>query len=132
MPNNPRAQSRAAAGVRHVLFTHPFERAAWETIAAHDLHVRIGNAAPVIGKNAALAELDRFFARISSIGESFCETCRSRETFFAEVEVGFRDCAGLARGIPCVVVARLTGGALLDVRFNLDPTPIPVPEASEV
>jgi hypothetical protein len=125
MRTSTRAQHRASPTIRHLLLTQPFARDAWESAAAHDLHVRIGNAAPVIGKSAALAELDRFFARITAIGAGFCETCRSKETLFAEVEVEFRDGAGLPRGIPCVVVVRLTGGALLDVRFHLDPTPIP-------
>ena len=126
MPTNQHAQHRrTGASVRHLLVTHPFNREAWESATAHDLHVRIGNAAPVIGRSAALAELNRFFARVSSIGAGFCETCKSRESLFAELEIEFQDGAGLRQWIPCVVVLRLTGTALLDVRFHLDPTPIP-------
>lgn len=108
-----------------LLSTHPFDRVAWEAAVAHDLHLRIGNAAPVIGKTAALAELNLFFARIKSIGTGFCETCRLRETVFAEMEVEFTDAVGCEQRIPCVIVVRVTGGTFLDIRFHLDPSPIP-------
>ena len=126
MPTNAHAQyHRTGASVRQLLLTHPFDREAWESAAAQDLHVRIGNAAPVIGRSDAITELDCFFARVRSIGAGFCETCRSRETLFAELEVEFRDSAGLLQWIPCVVVVRLAGAAVLDVRLHLDPSPIP-------
>lgn len=108
-----------------MLIAQPFDRAAWETAASHELHVRIGNAAPVIGKAAGLAELEQFFSRITRIGSNFCETCRRRESLFSEMDVEFRDDAGEPRTIPCVIVVRVVNAAVLDVRFHLDPSPIP-------
>jgi hypothetical protein len=66
---------QTCATLKHLLLTRPFDRDAWDAAAAQDLHVRIGNAAPVMGKIAALAEVDRFFSRIISVGEGYFETC---------------------------------------------------------
>lgn len=126
MPPAPRAaQNPTAARLKQLFATHPFDEAAWGTAAAADLHVRIGNAAPVVGRDPALGELRRFFARVDSIGSGFCEMCRVRETIFAEMEVDFTDEAGGGRRIPCTVVARVAGGRVLDIRLHLDPSPIP-------
>jgi hypothetical protein len=111
--------------VSRLFAARSFDRAAWEAAVAQDLHVRIDNAAPVIGKKDGLAELGRFFSRITSLGTGFRETCRSRETMFAELEVEFQDSEGETRRIPCVLVVRVAGAALLDVRLHLDPSPLP-------
>jgi|tagenome__1003787_1003787.scaffolds.fasta_scaffold18607971_2 hypothetical protein len=128
----PRQRALAAgcgAHIRQLLAAHPFDRNAWDCASAQDLHVRIGNARPAVGKDAALEELSRFFARIRSVGAGFCEMCHSGNTVFAEMEVEFSDAGGVHRRIPCVVVVRVEGRALLDVRLHLDPSPIPEPRA---
>jgi hypothetical protein len=45
---------RIARQVKQLLYAQTFDLAAWETLAASDLHVRIGNAQPIIGKQAVL------------------------------------------------------------------------------
>lgn len=89
------------------------------------LFLRIGNAPPIVGKNAALAELSLFYLRIESVGTSYWELCTREETIFAEVEVCFVDAAGAHLHIPCVIVARTAMGRLVDFRFDVDPSPIP-------
>jgi hypothetical protein len=114
------------ARLRRLLQSHPFDRRAWNPVVTDDLHVRIGNAAPVIGRDAALAELGAFVSRTESIGAGFFETCRRAQTVFAEVEVDFKDAAGGVRGIPCVMVMRWVGESLIDLRIHLDTSTIPM------
>jgi hypothetical protein len=117
--------SATTAKLQKLLVAPAFDRVAWDAIVADDLHLRIGNAAPAIGRGASLAELSHFLARTKSIGTGFCETCRRRETLFAEMDVEFIDAAGHEQRIPCVVAARMASGSLVDLRFHLDPSPIP-------
>ncbi len=111
--------------LRQLLSTHPFDQSAWDAAVAPDVHVQNGNAAPAIGKSAALAELSLFVARIQSVGANFCETCKQKETIFAEVEIAFADGTRCEQRIPCVIVARTISGCLVDLRIHLDPSPIP-------
>ena len=101
------------------------DKGAWEKIAAADLHVRIGNTPTAISKDAALSHLEQFLSRVESIGEGFCAVWQRQETVFAETEVRFVDAARRPRCIPCTIVARVTQGCLCDLRFYLDPSPIP-------
>jgi hypothetical protein len=107
------------------LITRPFDAVTWGDIVAQDIHVRIGNAPPIIGKADALAELERFFARVASMGAGYWESCTRRESIFAEVEVDFINDDGCECRIPCMIMARMEDGRLLDLRFGLDPSPIP-------
>jgi hypothetical protein len=111
--------------LRSLLRAESFDRAAWETIVAADLHVRIGNAPPIIGRDAALAELSRFLARIDEIGTGFCAVWQRGETMFAETEVWFTDADRRCRKIPCTIIARMAEGSVCDLRIHLDPSPIP-------
>jgi hypothetical protein len=124
--NHRKVRKGLATKLQELVTAHPFDHVAWDKIAAPEIHLRIGNAAPIVGKSAALAELALFFARIESLGEGFWELCRRRETIFAEVDIGFVDSGGTYRRIPCVIVARMTDNSLLDLRFDLDPSPIPL------
>jgi hypothetical protein len=110
--------------LKRLLTSQPLDANAWSDIASDDLHVRIGNASPAIGKDAALAELELFFARINSMGTGFLEIWRRQETVYAELEVQFTEPMGCERRIPCAIVARITHGSLRDLRFHLDPSPI--------
>jgi hypothetical protein len=126
MSLNARGPTRTTAvKLEQLLARRQFDPSAWAEIVADDVHVRIGNAAPVIGRDPALAELGLFFARIDSIGAGFREMWKRRETVYAELEVEFTDATGRERRIPCAIVARATGGSLRDIRFHLDPSLIP-------
>jgi hypothetical protein len=57
---------RVALQLERLLHARTFDSAAWDTLVATDLHVRIGNAQPMIGKDAALGELERFLNRVDS------------------------------------------------------------------
>ena len=125
-PTARSAHRATTAKLRHLLTAPSFDGQAWAAAVAHDLHVRIGNAQPAIGKTAALGTLGVFFSRIDSLGDGFCEMRKVKETIYAEMEVGFTNAAGLEQQIPCAIVVRLTvGGSLLDIRVHLDPSPIP-------
>lgn len=114
-----------AGPLRQLLQADVFDRGAWEKIVATDLHIRIGNAPTVIGKDVALRELGQFLMRLESIGGSFCAVWQRRETVFAETEVQFTDAARRPQSIPCTIVARAAHGNLCDLRIHLDPSPIP-------
>jgi hypothetical protein len=117
---------RPVAGqLQHLLRADVFDKSAWEKIVATDLHVRIGNAPTVIGKEVALRELGQFLTRLESIGGSFCAVWQRQETVFAETEVQFTDAARRQQCIPCTIVARVTHGNVCDLRIHLDPSQIP-------
>ncbi|HEV7800969.1 MAG TPA: nuclear transport factor 2 family protein [Burkholderiales bacterium] len=126
MTLNTRGLEQAtAAKLKHLIAGPRFDPVAWGEIIADDMHLRIGNAAPVIGRDSALAELGRFFARIDSLAAGFYDMWRRRETVYVELEVEFTDATGRKRRIPCAIVARAADGILLDLRFHLDPSLIP-------
>ena len=126
LAKNVQVSTRPIAGqLRQLLRADVFDRGAWEKVVAPDVHVRIGNAPTVIGKDVALRELGEFLTRVESIGGSFCAVWQRQETVFAETEVQFTDAAQRARSIPCTIVARVTHGNLCDLRIHLDPSPIP-------
>jgi hypothetical protein len=114
-----------AGQLRQLLQADVCDRGAWEKIVAIDLHVRIGNAPTVIGKDVALRELRQFLTRVESIGAGFCAVWQRQETVFAETEVQFIDAAQRSQSIPCTIVARVAHGNLCDLRIHLDPSPIP-------
>jgi hypothetical protein len=116
---------RVALQLERLLHARTFDSAAWDTLVATDLHVRIGNAQPMIGKDAALGELERFLNRVDSIGSGFCAMWRHREAIFAETEIAFTDACGVPRHIPCTFVARVTRDLVCDLRIHLDPSAIP-------
>jgi hypothetical protein len=126
MATHRRHTARAAEiKLQQLLTAGCFDDAGWKEMIAPDVHLRIGNNAPAIGKDASLAALSVFFGRIDSVGNGYWELCRRRETIFAEVEIRFLDTGGADRRIPCVIVARLASGSLLDLRLAFDPSPIP-------
>ena len=120
------ARERSIVGLlRQLLRANVFDKGAWEKIVAADLHVRIGNAPTVIGKEMAIGELGQFLTRLESIGESFCEVWQKGETVIAETEVQFTDASRRTQSTPCTIVARITAGRLCDLRIHLDPSQIP-------
>jgi hypothetical protein len=130
------SDGRAGAGDGHsadrltalalkALLANRFERAEWEAIAGEQLHVRIGNAEPEIGRTRALDALAAFRARVLGFGCRYCDLWQRREAIYAETDVRYLDAGGMPRQIPCAIVARVSRGRLLDIRFHLDPSPIP-------
>jgi hypothetical protein len=103
----------------------PFDRAAWEAVSGPHLHLRIGNAAPAMGRDVALRAYGGFRGRLTAIGCRYCDYWERREAIFAETDVCFVGHDGSPREIPCTIIARVTGGLLQDLRLHLDPTPIP-------
>lgn len=114
-----------ASALRALLAARPFPRAAWESLTGETLHLRIGNAPPLTGRREALDRLQDFLACTETFASGFCEAWSVREAIYVETEVGFRAADGSARRIPCALVARTTHGLLHDLRFHLDPSPIP-------
>lgn len=107
------------------LLVSRFDRDAWREAMGEDCHLRIGNGPPLVGRAAALPALEAFCQRVEAFGCGFCQVWTRREAIFAETEVRFRNAAGGEARIPCVIVARATEGQLRDLRFHLDPGPIP-------
>src|SRR5690349_19348175 len=94
---------RVAQRLKKVLFAPTFDSAAWDNLVTADLHVRIGNAQPMIGKDAGLREVGRFLNRIDGIGGGFCAMWQRKEAIFAETEVAFTDAGGAPQQIPCTI-----------------------------
>lgn len=108
-----------------LLLACPFQRALWERAVGDHLHLRIGNDPPILDRAAGLRALERFFGRVRAFGVSYWQVWRLREALFAETDCGFADAAGRTDVVPCAITARIAGGALIDLRFHLDPSPIP-------
>lgn len=111
------------------LMTLPMRRSDWERAAGAHLQVRIANAPVVTRRDAALDQVERFFARVETIGEEFWAAWRLDEAIFAECDLGYRCAYGFKQSVPCAVIARLAGAALIDLRLHCDPTPLPPPDA---
>jgi hypothetical protein len=114
-----------AAALRLLLSTRPFSLALWQAATSPSLQVRIGNAAAVSGQPQALAAMQSFLEATTGFGCGFCEHWAIREAILIEAEVDYRDASGATHRIPCVVIARTTYGLLYDLRFHLDPSPLP-------
>ena len=97
----------------------------WLPLFAPDIHLRIGGRPPVLGRDAAAAELGLLLCRVHSVGGIYAGTW-SRATggaMVAEVEFGL--CPGAdRRRVPCAIVARAARSLLIDLRFYLDPAPL--------
>jgi hypothetical protein len=107
------------------LLTAPFDLAAWAEVMGEDCHLRIANGPPAVGRDASLRQLSGFLHRIRGFGGSFCEVWRQREVMVTETDVIFAEPQGHLACVPCVIVIRTTRGLVRDLRFYLDPTPIP-------
>ncbi len=100
-------------------------------LIGEDCHLRIGNDPPVIGRRAVSERLAHFLGRIETVG-GFWEAWQRRESIFVETEVVFQHRhLGLLK-IPCTIIARTTGGAIRDLRFHLDPSPLPEPATDRI
>ncbi|PWG63540.1 hypothetical protein [Sediminicurvatus halobius] len=109
-----------------LLLIRPFDRAGWSAALGDDCHLRIGNRPPCLGKACALSALEHLLGRVDSVGTGFRDTWEFREAIILETDLGVgcdRDRPPLI--IPCAVFARVTRDQVRDLRFYLDPSPIP-------
>lgn len=97
----------------------------WAALLAPDAHLRIGNAAPAIGREEALRDLAVLLAGAEGMGHAFAHCVRVGDLVVVETDIVCR-AGGAARAavIPCAVLARVGDGLLKDVRFYLDPSPL--------
>jgi hypothetical protein len=114
-----------AATLKALLTRTPFDHPRWEAVCDEHLHLRIGNEHPSIVRTQALVALERFLGRIEGFGCHYCDLWQRREAIYAETDVYFVGRDGRRGEIPCAIVARAARGKLQDLRFHLDPTPIP-------
>lgn len=114
-----------SAALLRSLLCCPFEQAVWDQIVGDHLHLRIGNTPAITDRGAAFAALEGFFARVRGFGCDYWQAWRAREALFAETDVSFMARTGKDMTIPCGVVARIADAELVDLRFHLDPSPIP-------
>ncbi len=125
MAEPDKADRQITPALLKLLLTAPFDPAAWAGVMGEDCHLRIANTPPAVGRDASLRQLSGFLHRIRGFGGSFCEVWRRREVLVAETDVVFVTPHRQLAGVPCVIVARTTQGLVRDLRFYLDPTPIP-------
>jgi len=124
MKNNNNALD---AQILKQLLTAPFDRGAWGESMGEDCHLRIGNQAPRIGKAAALPELERFYHGVDAVGAGYCDVLQHRETIVVETEISVFPRKGASYAVvPCAIFARTIEKKLRDIRFYLDPTPLPI------
>lgn len=125
MAQAPRTARFPASAFKVLLATRPFSYVLWESATSDALHLRIGNGPPRTSRGEALDMLRDFLGCTETFASGFCEVWALRESLLVETEVEFRASDESAGRIPCVVVARTTHGLLHDLRFHLDPSPIP-------
>jgi hypothetical protein len=114
-----------AAALKLLLASRPFPDSLWEAATSPSLLVRIGNAPAATGREASLNALRTFLHCTDHFACGFCEMWTVKEAIYVETELEYRGPDGAARRIPCCVIARTTHGLLHDLRFHLDPTPLP-------
>ncbi len=125
MAGSTRTTRFPAAALKLLLAARPFPHPLWRAATGPSLLVRIGNAPAVSGQTAALAAVHDLLEAVTGFGCGFCEHWAIREAILVETDFDYCDAAGAAHRIPCVVVARTTHGLLHDLRFHLDPSPLP-------
>lgn len=114
-----------AAALKLLLVTRPFPASLWEAATSPSLYVRIGNGSALSGQAASLDALRAFLHCTEAFACGFCEMWSVKEAIFVETELEFRQPDGVPRRIPCSVIARTTHGVVHDLRFHLDPSPLP-------
>jgi hypothetical protein len=114
-----------AAALKLLLISRPFPDSLWEAATSASLLVRIGNAPAATGRQASLDALRTFLHCTDRFACGFCEMWVVKEAIYVETELEYRGPDGAPRRIPCSVIARTTHGLLHDLRFHLDPTPLP-------
>ncbi len=125
MAEPDKADRQITPALLKLLLTAPLDLTAWAGVMGEDCHLRVANTPPAVGRAASLQQLAGFLHRIRGFGSSFCEVWRRREVMVAETDVVFAEPSGHVACVPCMIVVRTTRGLVRDLRFYLDPTPLP-------
>ena len=128
MPPATRATRIDIEQLRSVLALPGFHREAWLSALGEHPHIRIGNADAAVGRENALAALERLLGSIDGFGDRFFEFWQWRETIVIETDIRCPRRGAQQRSIPCAIIARTTFGRIQDLRFHFDPTPIIWPQ----
>lgn len=120
-----RTNRMTAEQFRLLLVATPIVPSDWASAMEDNVHLRIANAAPATNKRTTTRELGKFFSRIEAMGVCYLEIWQRRETIFVETDFAFRFPNGDMATIPASLIVRTAFGKILDLRFYLDPSPIP-------
>jgi len=103
----------------------PPDLAGWSRLLAENVHLRVGNRQPAVGREASLRELSRLFQVTAALGRGFRELWPSGdgETVLMEIEL---TPVGSVRPLPVALVVRMIAPEAIvrDVRFYFDPAPL--------
>jgi len=108
-----------------LLNVRPFSSGRWRLAMTANVHLRIASEPVVMPRSAALVELESLLCVCERIGSAFYEGYRMREMVVVEADLTFRDAAGRLQSLPFVSIARAPKSRVSDLRFYLDPTPLP-------
>lgn len=92
---------------------------AWDRILADNVHLRVGNRPPALGKLNALHELEVMFQEVGSFGARYLEVLQVDETIVFESTL-HRGLQETSIEVPCVLIARSQDGLMSDMRFYFD------------
>jgi hypothetical protein len=120
-----RATRFPAVALKLLLATRPFPSSLWQTATSAALSVRIGNAPALSGQGECLEALSAFLDCTAGFASGFCEFWAVKEAIYIETELDYIDRGDTIMRIPCSVIARTTHGLVHDLRFHLDPSPLP-------
>jgi hypothetical protein len=123
--NKTRTARFPANALKLLLVARPFPVSLWVAATSPLLHVRIGNTPALSGQAPSLAALRAFLHCTEAFACGFCEMWSIKEAIYVETELEYCEPNGRPNRIPCSVIARTTHGLVHDLRFHLDPSPLP-------
>jgi hypothetical protein len=104
----------------------PLDIEGWARLLSEDIHLRIANQPPVIGRSLATEELVKLFWMVNALGRGFCEIWPGddKETLLMELDLSLKT----DTAIPIAIVVRMVEPTRLarDIRFYFDPAPLSV------
>jgi hypothetical protein len=111
--------------LKSLLLQWPLSQEEWLASCSPTIHLRIGNANATVTRDAAMFQLRLLLYKADSFGQSYCDVWQRRDMIVVETDISFLDEMGTRRVIPCVITCRAMAGLLIDLRFYLDPRPLP-------
>jgi hypothetical protein len=111
--------------LKALLLQWPLSHEEWLLCCSPSIHLRIGNANATVTRDAAMMQLQLLLTKADSFGHSYCDTWQRRDMIVVETDISFLDTKAMRRVIPCVITCRAMEGLLIDLRFYLDPSPLP-------
>ena len=100
----------------------PKSLGAWARVLADNVHLRVGNRAPALGKTNALIELATLFDESGSFGADYLDVLRVGETIVIEATLQTK-LDQISHELPCTLIARSEHGMVSDLRVYLDRLP---------